>query len=230
LHPPFSVAGRALDAGFLVAALRVALYRRGVLGSSRPRGPVISVGNLSVGGSGKTPLVARIAELAAEASLPVAVLSRGYRGAFRGEALIVSDGERVLCGAAEAGDEAVMLARLLRGAVVAVGRRRDRVARAVESRFGPRLHLLDDGFQHLRLQRDLDLLCVDPADLEDRPLPAGRLREAHILPGRKRRDDRKDDRERSVAEPDRRAHYWDRDDRECDALGEVGQRQRGDGR
>jgi len=161
-----------------LAALRVALYRRGWLASTRVRGPVISVGNLSVGGSGKTPLVARIAELAREAGLPVAVLSRGYRGAFRGEALVVSDGERLLAGVAEAGDEAVMLARRLRGAVVAVGRRRARVARAVEARFGPRLHLLDDGFQHLRLRRDLDLVCVDPEDLDDRPLPAGRLREA----------------------------------------------------
>jgi len=160
------------------ASLRVALYRRGVLASARPRGPVVSVGNLSVGGSGKTPLVARIAELASEAGMPVAILSRGYRGAFRGEALVVSDGERVLSDAARAGDEAVMLARRLRGVVVAVGRRRDRVARVVEARFGPRLHLLDDGFQHLRLRRDLDLLCVDPDDLDDRPLPAGRLRES----------------------------------------------------
>jgi tetraacyldisaccharide 4'-kinase len=162
-----------------VAAARVALYHSGWLASARAAGVVVSVGNLSVGGSGKTPLVARIAELGCDAGLPVAVLSRGYRGAFRGEVLVVSDGERILADAAEAGDEAVMLARRLRkGAVVAVGRRRDRVVRAVESRFGPRLHVLDDGFQHLRLRRDLDLLCVDPEDLDDRPLPAGRLREA----------------------------------------------------
>lgn len=161
-----------------VAALRVRLYRSGILASTRPRGPVVSVGNLSVGGSGKTPLVARIAVLAREAGMPVAVLSRGYRGAFRGEALVVSDGERRLADAVLAGDEPVLLARRLPGVVVAVGRRRDRVARAVEARFGPRLHVLDDGFQHLRLRRDLDLLCLDPADLDDRPLPAGRLREA----------------------------------------------------
>jgi len=160
------------------AALRVGLYRRGLLASSHPRGPVVSVGNLSVGGSGKTPLVARIAELASELGLPVALLSRGYRGSFCGEALFVSDGASVLAGADEAGDEAVMLARRAPGAVVAVGRRRDRLAEAVEARFGPRLHVLDDGFQHLRLRRDLDLLCVDPADVDDRPLPAGRLREA----------------------------------------------------
>ncbi|HSB60988.1 MAG TPA: tetraacyldisaccharide 4'-kinase, partial [Vicinamibacteria bacterium] len=66
----------------------------------------------------------------------------------------------------------------LSGVVVAVGARRDRVGRAVEERFGPRVHVLDDGFQHLRLERDLDILCLDVRDLEDRPLPSGRLRES----------------------------------------------------
>jgi len=159
------------------AALRVGLYRRGLLRQRRLSGPVISVGNLSVGGSGKTPLVARVAEILRDAGEPVAILSRGYGGSFRGEALIVGDGAAVLADASEAGDEPVMLARALRGVVVAVGRRRDRVGRAVEARFGRRVHVLDDGFQHLRLFRDLDLLCVGEADLADQPLPAGRLRE-----------------------------------------------------
>ena len=70
-----------------------------------------------------------------------------------------------------------MLARALPGVVVAVGPRRDVVGRAVEARFGRRVHVLDDGFQHLRLERDLDLVCLDVRDLEDQPLPAGRLRE-----------------------------------------------------
>ena len=159
------------------AALRVGLYRRGVLRRARLSGPVISVGNLSVGGSGKTPLVARIAEILRDAGEPVAVLSRGYGGSFRGQALIVGDGASVLADASEAGDEPVMLARSLRGVVVAVGPRRDVVGRAVEARFGRRVHVLDDGFQHLRLFRDLDVLCIGEADLHDRPLPAGRLRE-----------------------------------------------------
>jgi tetraacyldisaccharide 4'-kinase len=138
---------------------------------------VISVGNLSVGGSGKTPVAGRVAEILRDAGCPVAVLSRGYRGSFRGDALVVSDGERVTATAAEAGDEPVMLARALPGVVVAVGPRRDQVGRAVEARFGRRVHVLDDGFQHLRLFRDLDVLCLAERDLEDRPLPAGRLRE-----------------------------------------------------
>jgi len=167
-----------------VAAARAALYSRGVFSQSRLAGPVISVGNLSVGGTGKTPVVARVAEILRDEGLPVAVLSRGYRGSFRGEALVVGDGSSVLVGADVAGDEPVMLARALRGVVVAVGPRRDRVGRVVEARFGPRVHLLDDGFQHLRLARDLDLVCVAAGELEDQPLPAGRLRENPAALGR----------------------------------------------
>jgi len=169
-----------------IAAVRARLYRRGVLAQARLEGSVISVGNLSVGGTGKTPVVARVAELLRDAGLQVAVLSRGYRGRFRGEALLVSDGERLLCDAAEAGDEPVMLAQAVSGVVVAVGRRRDDVGRFVEERFGPCAHVLDDGFQHLRLARDLDLLCVDARDPDGRPLPAGRLRE---LPSASQRAD-----------------------------------------
>jgi len=138
---------------------------------------VISVGNLSLGGRGKSPLVARVCELLREDGLAVSVLSRGYRGAFRGECLFVSDGDRVTASAAQAGDEPVMLARQLPGVVVAVGRKRGLVGQAVELRFGARVHVLDDGFQHLALHRDLDLVCVDARDLQDAPLPAGRLRE-----------------------------------------------------
>jgi len=169
---------RLLGAAFgAIGALRVEAYRRGLLPRHRLRGPVVSVGNLGVGGSGKTPIVQRVAEILTAAGEPVSVLSRGYGGRFSGEALVVSDGTSVLASAAEAGDEPVMLARALPGVVVAVGPRRDAVGRAVEARFGRRVHVLDDGFQHLRLERDLDLVCLDVRDLEDQPLPAGRLRE-----------------------------------------------------
>jgi tetraacyldisaccharide 4'-kinase len=169
---------RALAALFrAVTRLRARAYRRGLLSRDRPHGPVVSVGNLSVGGSGKTPVVQRVAAMLRDEGHPVAILSRGYGGRFHGDALVVSDGNDVLAGAAEAGDEPVMLARSLPGVVVAVGPRRDVVGRAVEARFGRRVHVLDDGFQHLRLERDLDIVCLDVDDLEDRPLPAGRLRE-----------------------------------------------------
>jgi tetraacyldisaccharide 4'-kinase len=169
---------RALGGLFGAAArLRLAAYRRGLLRRHRLAGPVVSVGNLSVGGSGKTPVVQRVAEMLRDEGRPVAILSRGYGGRFHGDVLLVSDGEDMLAGAAAAGDEPVMLARALPGVVVAVGSRRDVVGRAVEARFGRRVHVLDDGFQHLRLERDLDIVCLDVRDLEDRPLPAGRLRE-----------------------------------------------------
>ena len=166
--------------GLPVAAasrLRRAAYARGLLHATRLAGPVISVGNLSVGGRGKTPVVARVCELLREEGLAVAVLSRGYKGAFRGDCLVVSDGLSVTASAALAGDEPVMLARQLPGVVVAVGRKRGLVGQAVELRFGERVHVLDDGFQHLSLHRDLDVVCVDVRDLSDAPLPGGHLRE-----------------------------------------------------
>jgi tetraacyldisaccharide 4'-kinase len=166
--------GLAYGAG---AALRAACYRRGLLPRARLDGPVISVGNLSVGGSGKTPLVAWIARRLRDAGLRVAVLSRGYGGSFAGECLVVGDGASLLADAAVAGDEPVMLARALPGVVVAVGPRRDVVGRAVRERFGRSVFVLDDGFQHLRLWRDLDVLCLGGGDASDWPLPAGRLRE-----------------------------------------------------
>jgi tetraacyldisaccharide 4'-kinase len=167
-----------------VAALRVAAYRRGLRRAARLAGPVISVGNLSVGGSGKTPVVAWLAARLHDAGLPVSILSRGYGGSFRGAALVVSDGASVFAKAGLGGDEPVMLAAELPGVVVAIGPRRDVVGRAVEARFGRRVHILDDGFQHLRLARDLDLVCLDAADLRGHPLPAGRLREQPAALGR----------------------------------------------
>jgi tetraacyldisaccharide 4'-kinase len=168
----------ALGAAYgAVGAARAALHARGILRTHRLRGPVISVGNLAVGGRGKTPIAACVAEWARDDGLPVAILSRGYGGSFAGDALVVSDGGTPGAEAAVAGDEPVMLARRLPGVVVAVGPRRDVVGRAVEERFGPRVHVLDDGFQHLRLHRDLDLVCLRAHDLDDVPLPAGALRE-----------------------------------------------------
>jgi tetraacyldisaccharide 4'-kinase len=172
---PWLVPLAALYGG--AAALKAALYARGLLRRHVLRGPVVSVGNLRLGGTGKTPLVVRCAEILRDSGAPVAVLSRGYGGSHRGECLLVSDGTSVLATSLEAGDEPVMIARRVPGVVVAVGPRRDLVGRRVEERFGPLIHLLDDGFQHLRLARNLDLLCLGPGDLTDWPVPAGRLRE-----------------------------------------------------
>jgi tetraacyldisaccharide 4'-kinase len=140
--------------------------------------PVVSVGNLSVGGSGKTPIVACIATLLmARGERPV-VLSRGYaRTAPTGEVTVVSDADGVRASLERAGDEPLMLARTLPGIPVVVARDRYAAGRLAEQRLGASVHVLDDGFQHLTLARDVDLLIAGAADLRDRVLPAGRLRE-----------------------------------------------------
>jgi tetraacyldisaccharide 4'-kinase len=140
--------------------------------------PVVSVGNLRVGGSGKTPIVAHIARLLRDNGFRPAVLTRGYgrRDAADG-VTVVSDGHAILADVARAGDEPLMLARELPGVPVLVGANRYLSGLLAERRFGATVHVLDDGFQHVGLARDVDLLLVDEEDLSDKPLPEGRLRE-----------------------------------------------------
>ncbi len=140
--------------------------------------PVISVGNLRVGGSGKTPVVAHLAALLAQGGERPSILSRGYARERETDGVtVVSDGSTILSDVAHAGDEPLLLARALPTVPVLVCAERSLAGRLAEERFGVTVHLLDDGFQHLQLARDLDLLLVDPGDLDDRVLPAGRLRE-----------------------------------------------------
>ena len=141
--------------------------------------PVVSVGNLTVGGSGKTPTAAHVAAMLQAMGERPAILSRGYgrRDPVDG-AVVVSDGRSICADVARAGDEPLMLARNVPGAVVAVSPDRYLAGRLAEVRLGCTVHVLDDGFQHFTLERDADLLLVDAADLKDpRPLPAGRWRE-----------------------------------------------------
>ena len=160
------------------AAWRRAWYARDPARRRRLERPVISVGNLRVGGSGKTPVVEYIARLLLERGERPAVLTRGYaRRIARDGVTVVSDGFRVLAGLDEAGDEPLMLARALPGVPVLVGTNRYLSGRLAERRLGATVHLLDDGFQHLELARDIDLLLVAEDDLQDQPLPIGRLRE-----------------------------------------------------
>jgi tetraacyldisaccharide 4'-kinase len=142
--------------------------------------PVISVGNIGVGGSGKTPLVEHIARLLVSVGERPSILTRGYGRRFAAPgATVVSDGSRVLAGVDESGDEPQMLARALQheGVVVVVGADRYVSGLLAENRLGATVHILDDGFQHFSLARDVDLLATSEHDLADRPLPAGRLRE-----------------------------------------------------
>jgi len=161
-----------------VAAWRRDWYQRVPSRRRRLARPVVSVGNLRVGGTGKTPVVAHLARLLLEHGERPAILSRGYgRRRTRERVTVVSDGRQVLAGLADAGDEPLMLAQMVPGAAVLVGADRYSSGCLAERRFGATVHLLDDGFQHLALDRDVDLLIVSESDLEDQPLPVGRLRE-----------------------------------------------------
>ena len=146
----------------------------------RLRRPVISIGNLAVGGRGKTPLTASIARLLHEAGESPAILSRGYgRARPENAVVVVRDPEGIRADLERSGDEPLMLARQLPGTAVLVCADRHKAGMFAEDHLGSTVHLLDDGFQHLRLHRDVDLLIVSRADL-DRPttLPSGRLRES----------------------------------------------------
>lgn len=163
----------------LVVRLRTWCYRRGWFASSRLPCRVISVGNLTVGGTGKTPVVILLVQWLQAEGHRVAVLSRGYKRAGSTSQLLVSDGTRLLVGPSESGDEPFLIARRCPQAVVAVGSDRAALGRWVLARFPVGCILLDDGFQHLSLQRDVDLLLLDATDAAglDAMLPAGRLRE-----------------------------------------------------
>jgi len=141
--------------------------------------PVISVGNVASGGRAKTPIVARLAAILVEAGERPAILSRGYGRTDPADGVtVVSDGTRVLADLARAGDEPLMLARAVPGAAVFVCPDRFWAGSLAERRFGATVHLLDDGFQHVALARDVDLAVVAAGDEHDRPMPRGRLREA----------------------------------------------------
>lgn len=161
-----------------VAQLRRAWYQRQPHRVRHLTQPVISVGNLVVGGSGKTPVVAALARLLLAAGERPAILSRGY-GRRRGAdgVTVASDGRRVLQDTPATGDEPQMLARALAGVPVVVSSDRYLAGRLAERQFNCTVHLLDDGFQHVQLARDVDLLLMSSADLHERVLPAGRLRE-----------------------------------------------------
>jgi tetraacyldisaccharide 4'-kinase len=150
---------------------RNALYSRGVLASRRLERPVVSIGNLSVGGSGKTPFVLLLGDLLKQRGIAFDVLSRGYGRRTRGVAVVDPGGA-----SRDFGDEPLLIARKVQAPVI-IGEDRFAAGRLAEERFPSRLHLLDDGFQHRALARDFDIVLVTPEDAHDRLLPAGRLRE-----------------------------------------------------
>jgi tetraacyldisaccharide 4'-kinase len=150
---------------------RNVLYDRGTVRARKLQGPVVSVGNLSVGGSGKTPFVLLLGELLTARGVKFDILSRGYGRRTHGVAVVEPGGSP-----RDFADEPLLLARRLSVPVI-VGEDRYEAGRFAERSFGPQLHLLDDGFQHRALARDFDIVLVTPEDTRDRLLPAGRLRE-----------------------------------------------------
>lgn len=145
----------------------------------RPACAIVSVGAMTVGGAGKTPLAARLAAGLRGRGWRVVLASRGYKGKARDPVTVVSDGSHVRAQASEAGDESLVLAAHAPGVPVLVGRDRNVVGHAAVSRFGAEILVLDDGFQHHRLARDLDIVSLDGRSGlgNGRVLPAGPLRE-----------------------------------------------------
>ena len=154
--------------------IRNLAYDRDMLTARKLSAPVISVGNISAGGAGKTPFVILIGEFLKRQGIPFDVLSRGYGRTSYGVHVVDPAGSPQ-----DFGDEPLLIARRL-GCTVVIGENRYEAGIRAEHEFGPQLHLLDDGFQHRGLARDLDIVLLTPEDLEDRLLPFGKLREPFV--------------------------------------------------
>ncbi|MBX9690100.1 MAG: tetraacyldisaccharide 4'-kinase, partial [Candidatus Obscuribacterales bacterium] len=164
---------------FLGTLSRLKGYESRVLKQKRLSVPVVSVGNLTVGGTGKTPITIDLARNLQQFGLKVGILSRGYKRQSVDKVLVVSDGRKILVDSAQSGDEPYLIARAVPGAVVIVGACRYEAGLLAVQDYGCDVIVLDDGFQHLKLSRDFDVVVYDynddPKNLQ--LLPAGRLRE-----------------------------------------------------
>lgn len=153
------------------ARLRRSLYRRKILKPQKLPCPVISIGNLTAGGTGKTPMAAFVAVGLKKMGYRPAILSRGYKGKAVKQGGVVTDGHTLFMTPEEGGDEPLMLARQLSGIPILVGGNRFLSGTTAVQRYGADVLILDDGFQHLKLERQLDLVLLD----RQRPLGNGRL-------------------------------------------------------
>ncbi|MGH9948544.1 MAG: tetraacyldisaccharide 4'-kinase, partial [Pyrinomonadaceae bacterium] len=164
-----------------IMGARNAMYDRGILRSYDLGARTISVGNLTTGGTGKTPLVALVAEILAANGEKVCILTRGYGRAKPKWRVLVSDGVTVLVEADTGGDEPVEISKKLLGkAIVIADANRVAAAKWTKENFEITTFILDDGFQHRRAKRDLDIVCIDATDPcgNGKMLPAGSLRES----------------------------------------------------
>lgn len=155
-------------------------YKLGISGKEKLDCYVISLGNITVGGTGKTPTAQRLARDIRDMGYKVVILNRGYRAKWHGEVGIVSDGKQLHMTAAEAGDEAYMLAKHLPNVPVLIGAERAVTGRYAIEHFGAEVAILDDGYQHWQLVRDMDILLVDAVNVFGNGyiLPRGTLRES----------------------------------------------------
>lgn len=164
------------------AAVRMnwSLYRSGILRQSNPPLPVVSVGNISLGGTGKTTVCSYLARRFMQANLRPGIVLRGYGRRGNGP-LLVSDGPALNATPEDAGDEAWLLAQMLPECPVAVAKRRERAVQMLHERTEANIVLFDDGFQYYRMARDIDLVLLDAARPpgSERLFPAGYLREPY---------------------------------------------------
>jgi tetraacyldisaccharide 4'-kinase len=159
--------------------LRLVFYKAGLFKTESIPTYVVSIGNLTTGGTGKTPFVAMLARWASRNGIRAAVLSRGYKRKKGRGLIVVSDGRKILVSSEESGDEAFMLAKKLDSVPVLVSRKRCAAAFLALKLFNSQLLVLDDGYQHLSIKRDLNILLIDSLRKfgNNFLLPAGPLRE-----------------------------------------------------
>jgi tetraacyldisaccharide 4'-kinase len=172
--------GRPLSPFYsLFMQARSRLYTNGLCKREKMDVPVVSVGNLTLGGTGKTPFVRYIAQLLATHGYKPAIISRGYGGKAKGKVNVVSDGKTIFLNSRQAGDEPCLLAESLPGVPVLTGTVRSHPCHYAVQQFGSDILILDDGFQHLSVIRDVDLVLFDASTLagNNRVFPGGNLRE-----------------------------------------------------
>lgn len=159
--------------------LKLRLYRHGLLKQHKLPCHVISLGNITVGGTGKTPTAQRLAMIIRDMGYRVVILNRGYRAGWRGKVGLVSDGNKIYMTATEAGDEAYLLAKSLPGISVVIGRDRIITGEYAVKELKADVIILDDGYQHWQLARDLDIVLIDSLNMfgNNFMLPRGTLRE-----------------------------------------------------
>jgi len=172
VSPKIALLGLSKVYGALGRAKRVA-YEKGVLEAKRLPAKVVAIGNLTAGGTGKTPMTLFAARWYQTQGAKVVIVSRGYGGSLSKKGAVVSDGDVVFLSPYEAGDEPVMMAEQLHGVPVVIGSDRHGAGMEACDRFRPDVVLLDDAYQHIRLARDLNILLADGS----RPFGNG-----HVLP------------------------------------------------